>query len=111
MAAGRPEPRTTSRFDTRVDYMFSSEVNDFCVDEDDDMMSFINPFHRDSIRTGVWKTTATFHTMPQTTALLLLISVDSEKIYTCAKIIPFNLVCQEKIYMDISIIMLLYEVK
>ena len=25
--AGRPEPRTTSRFDTRVDYMFSSEVD------------------------------------------------------------------------------------
>jgi len=24
--AGRPEPRTTSRFDTRVDYMFSSET-------------------------------------------------------------------------------------
>ena len=24
--AGRPEPRTTSRFDTRVDYIFSSET-------------------------------------------------------------------------------------
>ena len=32
VAAGRPEPRTTSRFDTRVDYMFSSEVNIMCVD-------------------------------------------------------------------------------
>ena len=25
VSAGRPEPRTTSRFDTRVDYVFSSE--------------------------------------------------------------------------------------
>ena len=26
VAAGRPEPRTTSRFATRVDYIFSSET-------------------------------------------------------------------------------------
>ena len=85
--AGRPEPRTTSRFDTRVDYMFSSEVKNTLkpIESQTDIS-----FCRHSIRTGAWKTMVTFHTMPQTTALLSLISVDSEKIYTCVTTIPFS---------------------
>ena len=38
---------------------------------------------------------ATFHTMPQTTALLSLISVDSEKIYTRVATIPLNFIAKK----------------
>jgi len=99
--AGRPEPRTTSRFDTRVDYMFSSEVKNTLqpIESQTDIS-----FCRHSIRTGAWKTMVTFHTMPQTTALLSLISVDSEKIYTCVTTIPFNFFVK-KIVEDISTVL------